>query len=62
MRQHLDSEGFGLVGKRLATRDSLGQQRLVMVKVKKVKKKRDGLGRDREAASSFWKYSYSDVR
>lgn len=35
MRQRLDSVGFGLVGKRLQTRDRLGQQRLVVVKVKK---------------------------
>lgn len=43
MRQRLDSEGFGLVGRGLETRDSLGQQRLVMVKSLK-KKERDGTG------------------
>lgn len=32
LRQRLDSEGFGLVGKGLEPRDSFGQQRLVMVK------------------------------
>lgn len=53
LRQRLDSEGVGLVGKRLETRDSVGQQRLVMVKSWEKKKRRDGLGRDREAASSF---------